>query len=179
MRFFLQPQKLRAKESELLERFPNLIEAKLQRTLTGGIQATITLAQPLLAVVVNQQPYFLRENGYLTPHNGEPNGLLVELQATISAQRLLEPWDASSQKSLAVLTQSLEHFRPRIKKVVAIHPQEIIAYPEGNGPIFLRVDQSAHVPEQLSTLQAFFRSTTMDTPYRELDARFSQLVVKE
>lgn len=178
-RFFLPGKALRVKEKELIEMYPDLIAVELNRTLTGSIQATITLAQPLMTVQLNGQNVLIRENGYISPTPPIEGQLAVELTATQSGQQLSAPWGRTEQKNLAELIDALTHFRPRIKKITVQQPTKVTALPEDNGPIYLRVDEESNVAKQLSTLQAFFRSTTMDRPYQELDVRFSNLVIKE
>lgn len=177
--FFLPGKALRNKESQLAQEYPDLVSAKLQRTITGKILATITLAQPLITLQLNGESMLIRENGYLSPGTPIDGQLIVELTATTSGQQLTQPWGSQEQKNLAQLADALTHFRPRIKKLTTTEPTKVIAYPEGNGPIFFRVDTHSDVSKQLSTLQAFFRSTTMEKPYQELDVRFSNLVIKE
>jgi hypothetical protein len=178
-RFLLAGKALREKEKELTQSYPDLAAVQLRRTFTGTIHAQITLAQPLLILDLNGQATLIRENGYLAPAESQEGRLEIELIATTSGQQLTEPWGESEQRNLAHLADAFEHFRPRIKKLRASEPTKITAFPEGNGPIYLRVDDEADIEKQLSTLQAFFRSTTMETPYQELDVRFSNLVIKE
>ncbi len=178
-RFFTAGNTLRQTEASLKKDNPELASVAIRRTASGKIVATLEQAAPLLYLTLEGQTFLLRENGALSAAEQPEGQLLVELTATISGQQLAQPWGRNEEKKLAQLLDSLEHFRPRIKKISAKNPQEIVAFPENNGPIVLRVDESANIAAQLSTLQAFFRSTTIETPYREIDARFAHLVVKE
>lgn len=179
VRFFFPGSAIKEKEKELAEKFPDLVTVKIERSPLLTMNATIALAQPLMTITLNGETVLVRENGYLSPSAPIEGALPIELTATTSAQQLIAPWGKDEQKNLALLTESLVHLRPRIRKLVAEQPTKVVAFPEGNGPILLRVDAQADIPKQLSTLQAFFRSTTMESPYQELDVRFSNLVVKE
>lgn len=179
IRFLFPGKALREKEAQLRTLFPDLASVSIKRTPVGTLQATVTLAKPLLTCWLNGQEVVIRENGYISPSETIEGQLQVELTATVSGQQLIAPWGKQEQKNLAQLTDKLEHIRPRIKKIITSEPTKVIAFPEGNGPIFLRVDEQADIDTQLSTLQAFFRSTTMETPYQELDVRFSHLIIKE
>ena len=179
VRFFLPGKSLREKESQLASLFPDLATVAIKRTPQGTVHAIITLAKPLLSCTLNGQSVLIRENGYVSPAQPTEGQLEVALTATVSGGQLTYPWGKQEQKNLAQLVEELGHFRPRIKKIVTNEPTKVIAYPDGNGPIFLRVNDGANISVQLSTLQAFFRSTTMETPYQELDVRFTHLIIKE
>lgn len=178
-RFFFAGTALRSKEKYLLSTFPDLLSVQIRRTLGGTLQITVTFAQPIMTVVLNGTPQTLRENGYLTPTELAEGQLIVELTASTSGQQLLPPWGSVEQKNLAALAQGLQHFRPRIKKIKTSDPILVMAYPEEYGPISLRADRESDPNVQLSTLQAFFHSTTMEKPYQAIDVRFAEVVVKE
>ncbi len=125
--------------------------------------------------------YEVRENGLLTKRELDlPLIPILESPTQVKNSKLnSDVWSNDSLHTVEVLMKDLSSFTPRIKKIVLKNPSHIELYPEGHGVIMLTVLTPGELARQLSTLQAFFRSSTMKDTYQELDVRFANLVVKE
>jgi hypothetical protein len=135
-------------------------------------QVSIEIAEPLFPFSAHNQHYQLLANGQPFPSEAAtfPN---LEFSSLEGVQQL----SPEQQQELKILYQRLRTFTPRIRKILVLTPTEVEVYPENAGKVLFTVQD---VERQLTTLQAFFRSTTINQTYQVLDVRFSEVaVIKE
>lgn len=135
-------------------------------------QVKVELADPYFPFSVENEHFQMLSNGKVFSSEAAtfPN---LELASVEQAQELSE----EQREQLKVLYQRLRTFTPRIRKILVLTPTEVEVYPENAGKVLFTLQD---VERQLTTLQAFFRSTTINQTYQVLDVRFSEVaVIKE
>lgn len=179
--FWRVPSRAKTLEAELSTRFPAIASVEVRRTATLGVQVVITQARALFPIQLNGKTYEVRENGLLTQRDLDLP-LIPELENASDVQDLRlssQKWTNANLLTLETLQKDAQYFSPRIKKILLVDATKVVLYPEGHGSILIHVSTQGELARQMSTLQAFFRSSTMKDTYQELDVRFDNLVVKE
>lgn len=168
----LAPRQYDEIEAAMRQAEPTFVSVEFKRTVVGGILAIVEFSPEVLTVQVDQDTYSIRANGLMekTDKTVQPPLILTDPDQQLSEEQI---------KLLVKLYEQYRHFSPRVTKMTYISQNEIRLSLEGKNPIIVRADEEAWLDRQLAALQAFFRSSTMAEEYQELDARFSDLVVKE
>lgn len=153
----------------------------ISRTLGFSAVVTVDQAKVVFPVSIEGQTYEVRENGLLNARELEnPLIPVLEKEGNVQGNRLnTQIWTKERLENVALLLKQSEFLPHRVRKILIHEPHKITITPENAGDILISIDTAQHLSEQLATLQAFFRSSTMGSTYRELDLRFAQLVVKE
>lgn len=160
---------------------PEITSLSIKPTLSLQAKVLVGQSRVVFPLSIEGTTYLVRENGLLTRKDME-DALIPELARSEQKKNdTLDTtiWPTDVLQNVETLLQATRHLTPRIKKIVLIDRFTVQLYPDGSGPILVRVDSAPDIPEQLSTLQAFFRSSTMERTYQELDVRFATLVIRE
>lgn len=151
---------------------PRLVTANLSLSPLQKAIVRVELADALFPLSAQGKNWQMLSNGKLLPSEEAffPN---LEFNNQEQAERLSE----SERQELKTLYQRSRTFTPRIRKILVLTSTEVEVYPENTGKILFTLQE---VERQLATLQAFFRSTTINQTYQVLDVRFSEVaVIKE
>lgn len=160
---------------------PALSKVEFKQTPWWGIQAVIEMSPVVLTISTENQSFELRANGLLMTTQIEPPiPLIIDEPSRWLSEDLgqVNNLDSADIERLAKLYNQYSEFSPRVTKIVFHSTDEIKLFIEGHGPILVRADDFQWLDHQLAALQAFFRTSTIASDYQELDARFSNLVVR-
>ncbi len=155
---------------------------ELQRTWYGTVRATVTEAEVLFPLRIENTDFAVRSNGALTPLSS-PSTPIVVLNALDLAEKNGSTYASVSFTEdqivqLDTLHARLSNFQPNITKIVIHEMQKIEVFPDGSGPVYMHIASEEELNRQLNTLQAIFHSTTMETSYQTLDIRFRDVIMK-
>lgn len=157
---------------EQAEKDPRFISADVSLSPLQIVKVKVQLAQPLFPFTAEGQNWQLLSNSQAQPA-GETAFPNIEFGSVEQARNLSQ----TEKEELTKLYQRLRSFSPRVRKILVLTSTEVEVYPENTGKVLFTL---ADVERQLATLQAFFRSTTMNQTYQVLDVRFSEVaVIKE
>ena len=160
---------------QLIAQYDDIVEVELHRHPLRDIEINVEYAPALFPATVGNQHWQVLGNGYLKPISEVPLPLI-----RFSSEEAIQSLSPSQRQQFAYLYQKLLPFSPRCKFLQVNTPEEIVAEFENRGQVLLKIGDNQIIDEQLATLQAFFRSSTMDQDYKILDLRFEgQAVIKE
>jgi len=167
--------RLESRNAEIIEQAqkdPRFISADVSLSPLQIVKVKVQLAQPLFPFTAEGQNWQLLSNSQAQP-TGEAAFPNIEFGSVVQARNLSQ----TEKEELTKLYQRLRSFTPRVRKILVLTSTEVEVYPENTGKVLFTL---ADVERQLATLQAFFRSTTMNQSYQVLDVRFSEVaVIKE
>lgn len=162
-------------QQQILDQNDDLVAITLRRRPLRRAEVTAEYAQPLFMATVGNQSWQVLSNAYLKPISEPTLPLMV-----FADQEFLGSLTDEQRQQYGYLYQSLSGFSPRCKSIKVESSAEIRAEFENSGQVLLKIGSRQIIDEQLATLQAFLRSSTMDQDYNLLDLRFEGLaVVKE
>lgn len=176
--FWRAPQHYDQLAQDITQQHPNIAYVDFRRTWLGSIEVIVTEAKPLFPLRWNNQDYTARSNGSLTPNSAPSIPVVLVEEAVFTDDPPQIHYDPEALFLLSTLYNRLQNFTPSIQKIVIKNTNEIVLSPEGFGPIIMRLGTEEELEKQLSTLQAFFHSTTMDKQYQVLDIRFRDVIMK-
>ncbi len=162
----------------ILEQHPNVADVSFRRTWLASVEVIVTEAESLFPIRWNTQNFSVRSNGSLTPNSAPSIPVMMIEEPVFSDNPPQILYTEDTLRLLATLYERLQTLSPTIQKIVVESQNEIIVSPEGYGPVYMRLGTAEELEEQLSTLQAFFHSTTMDKQYQVLDIRFRDVIMK-
>jgi hypothetical protein len=173
--------------TELHQTYPEITTLRLQRQWNGTLQIWLEQAPVLVRVkLADQPPLNLHTNGILTA-SADTDGPLILLPhpeswfyASDEQWRWrTEVWTEPVVKNFpALVKEALLTEQQRIQSIEAISPQEIIVHLNSGQRAIVRIDRPEDWTRQRSTLQAFFRSTTINPAWQEVDVRFHDIIVR-
>lgn len=180
--FWQIPQQQAAVLERLQSQNPELDTVQLQRTWKGTVDVILTYAPPAFPLRLGNEDVVIRQNGTISPQTNTAALPVVQfLNESLwqDGERLNSQMISPLQlQSIGFLHEQLQRFTPKMQRMVIEDINTIRVYPEGKGVILLRATSSEDVRSQLSTLQSFFHSTTMDTEFTELDVRFANVILR-
>lgn len=151
---------------------PSFVESTVQVSPLQKVTVKIRLAEQVFPFMAEGKNWILLSNG-TSVEGGESSLPQIELTSPQQAEELTP----EERQALQTLYQRARVFSPRIRKIRFLSSQQVEVYPENHGKVLFTL---TNVDRQMSTLQAFFRSTTIDQAYQVLDVRFTDVaVIKE
>jgi len=156
-------------KGEAIEKFPDVTDVQLAWEVNGGILLTVEEASVIFPAFIENTHWQVLTNGTLIPLK-EPALPLFEFPS----KDFLAQASSEERQKYADFYHKLRGFSPRFRKFVVQSPDLIEAYPENGNKIFFT---TRDLDRQTSTLQAFFRSSTMNHDYQALDLRFQDVIV--
>lgn len=169
------PNQFAQQREALLESFDEVVDVKLTQRPLRQAEVEIVYAQPLFTASVGDQHWQVLSNAYLKPTDEAPLPLIQ-----FPSEEFLLSLNQDEQNQYAYLVSQLENLTVRSKALAVRSNEEIAAEFVNSGQVLLKIGDHQTVDQQLATLQAFFRSSTIDQDYKVLDLRFAGLaVVKE
>ncbi len=179
--FLRSPGQFLEIERKSRELMPELATMRFRRSLLWTISATVEISPAAFPALVENQSYLVRANGLVesTEPSTQPAIIFASPEAWLNADRSrITNLRSEDVQLLGELHRQFSNFSPRITKFVFISPQETKLYFDGKNPAIVRSDDENWLPQQLAALQAFFRSSTIADTYQEIDARFTDLVIR-
>lgn len=153
----------------------DVVSVTLHRQFWRQIEIEVEFAQPLFTATVGEHRWQVLSNATLKPIEEAPLPLLI-----FPDQNAVTSLSDEQRLQYAHLVEQLSRFSPRCKLIRVEANSNLTAEFENSGQVLLKMGDNQIIDTQLATLQAFFRSSTMDQAYKVLDLRFNGLaVVKE
>lgn len=135
----------------------------------------VTIAEELFPFVENNQPKILLSNGEV-----QKKSEISYPRLEFSNHDLLSSLSKEKQANIGLLYHQLENVSPRVKKIIIQDINNIEVYTENQKQFLMRADLEKDVLTQVTTLQSFLRSSTMNPDYQIIDLRFNgQVIVRE
>lgn len=164
----------KAIEQLQLESVP-VVDGAWHPTLKNTAEITLTFAQPVYPFWDQDKTYLMLSNGQIKSLN-EPRYPVLEFSRSVDRN---EP-SSQQRNMIGVLYGTLERITPRVKHISIQSWQEVVVTLENQKQFLLRLDDPQYVSYQVSTLQSFLRSSTMEPDYQVIDLRFAgQVIVRE
>lgn len=179
--FFWAPHYYAQLSTQAAVQEPALAQLSFRRRWDWSIMATAEMSPIVLPIQVNGQDYAVRANGWVTTSDyvAQPLFILVNPDQWLNTSRSrIQGLTPQELQNLSKLYQQYQQFTPRVTKITLHSLTELNLSLEGKSPIIVRADEEAWLEPQLTALQGFFRSSTIATDYQEVDARFTDLVVR-
>lgn len=159
-------------KKQIIQQETEIVELKWRPNFSGQAEITITKAKILFPFT-----------------QGEQNFLFLSNQQTIEQEKPGSPvfifssnyqnFSNTQIENLTLLYHQLKKISPRVTRIELTDIQNIKVKVENNPEFLLKADSLNAINSQVSTLQAFLRSSTMEKDYHLIDLRFEgQLIIK-
>lgn len=181
VRWWMVPSRAQDLRRELMQQHNTLTDLVATRRVNGTVLVTITQADPLFQMRWQNQDWQVYSTLTAQPTNKQPPFVVQwqdEQGISGATQHATLIWSPSHLMALNHLLHKLENWYPRITKVTVLSPDMIEIFPEGKPVVALQVQNNQEVDRQLATLQAFFSSSTIDTPHQRIDVRFEDVILQ-